>query len=141
MHLRSTGFTLVELVVVLVLISILAAYVAPRFAGRGGFSELTVQQDLIQSIRFAQQAAMSRTDRTIVLITTANSINIRDETSPPFTPLLGYPKQTPNDVTLSAANLVFNRFGFAGNDNTTITVTGTPQVLSVTVEGATGYAH
>ncbi len=129
-----------ELVVVIVLLGILAAYAVPRFAGRGGYSELTVQQDLKQSIRFAQQLAMSRTDRTIALVTSANEIDVRDTTVAPFVSLPNYPKPVPSDVTLDAVNLQFNRFGSAGNATTTINVFGT-QTLSVTVEGATGYAY
>ncbi len=131
------GFTLTELVVVLVLLGVLAAYIAPRFSGRDGFSELTVQQDLIQSIRFAQQLAMSRTDRAISLVTTANRIDVRDN----GTSVNGYPKTIPPDVTLSNANLVFDRLGAAGNAATVVSVTGRAQSYNVTVEAATGYAH
>lgn len=128
---------MVELVVVLVLIGILTAYAAPRFAGRGGYDELTVQQDLKQSIRFAQQLAMSRTDRTIKLVTTPTTIDVTDNGISVFNPA----KILPSGVSLSNVTLTFDRFGSAGNTATQFNVVGTTQTLIVSVEGATGYAH
>ena len=137
MRSASLGFTLIELVVVMILIGILAAYAAPKFAGRGGYSELTVQQDLKQSIRFAQQLAMSRTSDTITFTTTSTTIDVKDGTSPAS----GYPKTVPSDVTLSSLTLTFDRFGSAGTTTRQIDATGTERTLSVCVAGTTGYAY
>ena len=131
---NSGGFTLLELIVVLVLLGIISVYVAPRFSGRGGYSELTVQQDLKQSIRFAQQLAMSRTDRTITLVTNANQIDVQDNGLSVFNP----PKTLPGDVPLDNLTLTFDRFGSAGAATIQINVKGS---LKVCVQGTTGYAQ
>ncbi len=55
---RHRGFTLVELVAVIVLLSILTASVIPRFTSRDGFAEYAVRDQLISAFRLSQQRAM-----------------------------------------------------------------------------------
>jgi MSHA pilin protein MshC len=124
----------------MVLIGILAAYAAPKFSGRGGYSEMTVRQDLKQSLRYAQQLAMSRTDRTIALVTGAHSIDVKD-VGLNVSVSSDYAKNISADVTLDALTLTFDRFGSAGNATTQINITGSVQTLKVCVQGITGYAQ
>ena len=136
MHQRAAGFTLIELVVVLVLLGIISMYAAPKFTGRGGYSEMTARQDIKQSIRYAQQLAMSQTDRAITFVTSVSSIDVRNNGASVGN---GYPKTIPTDVTLNSAALTFNRLG--ATSAATITATGTVQALNVCVNGTTGYAY
>jgi len=53
-----SGFTLIELVAVMVLISILAVFVVPKMTGTSGLDEYIVRDQLISALRFAQQHAM-----------------------------------------------------------------------------------
>ena len=52
------GFTLIELVSVVVLLGILALVALPRFLSRDGFADVALRDQLISSFRYAQQQAM-----------------------------------------------------------------------------------
>ncbi len=54
----SDGFSLVELVTVILLLGIVSAVVLPRFTSRDGFVEYAVRDQFISAFRFAQQRAM-----------------------------------------------------------------------------------
>ncbi|MDO6713217.1 MULTISPECIES: prepilin-type cleavage/methylation domain-containing protein [Alteromonadaceae] len=61
-NIRSAiGFTIVELVVVIIILGILTVVVAPRFQTGGGLAEYTYQARLISSLRTMQQRAMNDT--------------------------------------------------------------------------------
>lgn len=55
---KNAGFSLVELVAAIVLISILAVTVLPKFTSRGGFTEYAARDEIKSAIQFAQQRAM-----------------------------------------------------------------------------------
>ncbi len=56
--LRQRGFTLIELVAVIILLGILSAFIVPRFTGTGTFTEYTTRDQIIAALRYAQQRAM-----------------------------------------------------------------------------------
>lgn len=56
---RHQGFTVVELIVVIVVVGILAATVLPRFSGSTGFEERGFHDSLISALRYAQKTAIS----------------------------------------------------------------------------------
>lgn len=60
-HGRSAGFTLLELITVLVILGVLATVVATRFQDDTGYTEYTAQQRLIAALRHTQMQAMQDT--------------------------------------------------------------------------------
>jgi MSHA pilin protein MshC len=56
---RASGFTLVELVMVIILIGVLSAVGIGLFAGRSAFSPLLATQQLSSATLLAQQAALA----------------------------------------------------------------------------------
>ena len=59
---KSHGFTLVELVTVIILIGILAVSVLPKFDGTASYEAHTQRAQLISALRLTQQRAMQQTD-------------------------------------------------------------------------------
>lgn len=85
------GFTLVELVIILVLIGIVGAVIIPRFIGSSAFESRSAQAGLISTIRTAQQAALGRDNVSFRINTVgndwqfqtmANAVEIRAFTTP-----------------------------------------------------------
>ena len=56
---RARGFTLIELIVVMVLMAILTAVAAPRFFGSGDFEGPAFAQELASAARYAQKLAVT----------------------------------------------------------------------------------
>lgn len=59
---KSYGFTMIELVVVILMLAILAVTVLPRFFNSTGFQEYTYQAEVITKLRSIQLRAMQQTD-------------------------------------------------------------------------------
>lgn len=55
------GFSLIELIIVIVLLGILAVTVSSRFSGTQGFAELSYQSRIVSSLRTMQTKAMQDT--------------------------------------------------------------------------------
>lgn len=66
---RSSGFTLIELVMVIILIGVLSALGVGLFAGRSAFSPLLATQQLSSATLLAQQAALAGNDSNSITIT------------------------------------------------------------------------
>ena len=69
----STGFTMIELIMVMVLAGILAVAVAPRFANKSAFDERGFFDQTITMVRYAQKVAIAQR-REVFVNTTTNTI-------------------------------------------------------------------
>jgi MSHA pilin protein MshC len=57
---HQQGFTLIELITVIILLGILSAFAVSRFPSSQSYSTTIITNQLIASLRLAQQAALSR---------------------------------------------------------------------------------
>lgn len=79
-HEKHKGFTLVELITVLVVAGALAAVAIPRFFERTAFDDRAFRDQVVSTLRYAQKAAIAQ--RRFVCVTfTANSVSLASGTN------------------------------------------------------------
>ncbi|MDX2368855.1 MAG: prepilin-type N-terminal cleavage/methylation domain-containing protein [Colwellia sp.] len=76
----ESGFTMIELIVVIIILAIMATTVIPKFFNSNGFEEYTYQAEVIAKLRTIQIRAMQQTDvtecHTVLVTETALGIPI-----------------------------------------------------------------
>ena len=81
--LTQAGFTLIELIVVIILIAIMAVTVLPKFLTSSGFEEYTYRDELMIKLRAIQLRTMQQTDggKCQTISVTSDSIGLLATTS------------------------------------------------------------
>ncbi len=150
------GFTLVEMVVVIVILGILAAVAVPRIVGRVAFEELGFADQVLASIRYAQKIAIAER-REICLVFTATTLALQRTVAPatpgsacdPANPVnlpgssAPYIAVAPANVGLASAPAGFAFDGMGRpvpNAAANVTVTG-GGIRTITVAAETGYVN
>lgn len=137
MQSRERGFTLVELITVIILVSIMSVTLFSRLGSVSSANLQAGRDDLIAALFFAQQAAMARNN--IQLVLASNSVSVTENGTPIIVHSKGYPLSFPSGVTTNAATLTYDKLG--RTTATTITLSSTSGAsATITVED-TGYAH
>ncbi len=77
------GFTLVELIVIMIVVGVLAVTVIPRFADRQTFDTRGVFEDLTASLRFAHQQAVAQRRLMCVTVNASSFSVTRARAVPP----------------------------------------------------------
>lgn len=136
------GFTLVELIMVIVLLGVLSATALPRFFSKNDFDERIVFDDTQNAARYAQKLSVATGCKTILAIADNHyqllqgvSCNTAPFTSPVTNPVKGGPYTGYKEgVTLSAshAQTTFNALGVADSDNTVSVGSRTFSIIAAT---------
>jgi MSHA pilin protein MshC len=151
----QSGFTLIELIVVIVLLGILSITVIPKFLDSKGFQEYTYRSDVIAKLRLIQTRAMQQVNTNychrVFVSTTKLGLPDRNncDDSPTFS---GNERDNvvtveiaSNDAVIFTSNATNNTFTFdslgrpQGCAPCDITISG-EQTLTVRVESE-GYIH
>ena len=152
----SHGFTLIELVTVVVLVSALSIFIAPRMFNTSAFNARGLQDETQAFLRYAQKTAIAQR-RVVCLAFTVNSASLRISALPADTtcdtPLRGPAGEVPGVVsgkggasyTAIPLNFNFNGLGQPVDDAGAPLASQVLQVSSmdsvITVEASTGYVH
>ncbi|MBI3902370.1 MAG: prepilin-type N-terminal cleavage/methylation domain-containing protein [Nitrosomonadales bacterium] len=143
----QSGFTMIELISIMVIVGILAAIAAPRFFSSNVFDSRGFYDTAISTLRYAQKEAIAQ-HRFVCVAFAANSITLTyGATNACGSNLTGPDGNTPYTVSSSKAVFAptpaafsFDALGQPSfNANLSITVNG--YASAITVEARTGYVH
>lgn len=145
------GFTLIELVMVIVIAGILAVVVAPRMFDANIFKSRGFADQVQATLRYAQKAAIAQR-RNVCVTLTASSITLMIATAPgtasSCTAPLALPGGSSNSLASPATGITMT-YTSAGFNFDGLGSTLTPQAItvsggapnSIVVEAQTGYVH
>jgi MSHA pilin protein MshC len=148
---NQRGFTLIELIMVMVIVGILAVVVAPRFFDANVFKSRGFADQVQASLRYAQKAAIAQ-HRNVCVAMTASDITLKiasvSGAASACDTNLVLPGQATNKIstpstaiTLSpaTASFIFDALGKPNVAQNTITISGATN--NIVVEAETGYVH
>jgi MSHA pilin protein MshC len=137
MQRRERGFTLIELITVMILVSIISVTLFSRLGSVNSANIQAGRDDLIAALFFAQQTAMARSN--IQLVLTTNSVSVTENGTPIKVHAQGYPLALPSGVTVTPMTLTYDKLGRTTTATIALSATGGLSA-SITLE-ASGYAH
>lgn len=138
------GFTLIELIMIMIIVSILAVAVLPRFTEQSAFASRGFHDETLSLLRYAQKTAVAQR-RTVCVSLNATGVSLTIDTDTPADSVCNAAPAMPNSPTGgsglagSVAAFQYTPLGSTNQgSNITITIAGS---TPITVEAATGYVH
>lgn len=150
---RMAGFTLVELVVIILIIGILLVAVLPRWSGSSGLDERGFRDSVMSALRYAQKSAIAAHRTTCVTFTGTTAVVSISTAFGASNCAVGSALAGPDgnamqvtargSATFSSvpADIIFNAAGSPLTGAATLSFTDLPAALAITVAAETGYVH
>ncbi|MBF0281366.1 MAG: prepilin-type N-terminal cleavage/methylation domain-containing protein [Zetaproteobacteria bacterium] len=140
------GYTIIEIVLVLILVGVLSSYVAPRMFDQASYQGLGFHNEVQASLRYAQKVALAQ--RRFVCVTfSINTLSLTMGSTASCGTPLKHPQDGSNYVVTGATGIQFNLLP----SNFYFTPQGEPsmgqslQVVdssrTITIEANSGYVH
>jgi len=142
----TRGFTLVELVAIMLITGILAAVAVPQFFDRATFANRGFYDEVLSTLRYAQKAAIAQRRYVCVSFPTDNSISLsHGTTSACGSPLASasgaaYPLTNSHATFVGGAPAGFY-FDALGRASAASTLSITGYTGAINVQAETGYVH
>lgn len=149
---KQHGFTFIEIVLTLIIVSVVAAIALPRFFTTSAFDQRGFSDELINALRYAQQYAVAShcgvrvqiAPNSYTLFRAVTSATCASNTPGAYFVKLVNPSRrpeaftatAPKGITMSSHDIIFTA---QGSSSTTQTITvGSAQIR---VEATTGFIH
>jgi len=153
---RQAGFTIVELVTVMVVLGVLAAVAMPRLTGNTGFAGVAFRGDIVSALRYAQKTAVSHR-RLVCASIDASTVTLSIAQANPST-ACGVALTSPDGDPYTSKNAAITATGTfltsglffqpdgritTGGSGATLAVgaIGVTEQADIRVQGATGYVE
>ena len=138
------GFTLIELIMVIVMLGVLAVFAAPRLLNTGDFNARGFHDETLSLLRYAQKTAVAQR-RVVCVSLNPTGVTFTMDTNP--TPdgvcaaTLAPPNTPRGGSGLSGSDSAFQYSGLGATNQSAAVIITIPNAAAITVEAATGYVH
>lgn len=128
------GFTLVELISVLIIVAVLGVIATSRFISNSSFELQEARDQVVLAFRSAQQLAMTQTG-SVSFQSAASSIDIRQDGSSVTVNGVQYPLSFSGNQSISTSVFSFDRLGRTDSGTMTLSNSGSSVTLSISSAG------
>jgi MSHA pilin protein MshC len=136
----SRGFTLIELMAVLVILGSIAWVAVGRFSSSASYQLLQSRDNLIAALFIAQQQAMAQpSTAAVTLIIEGRNLNVSSSSSSTLNDLgISFPLTFPSSITITPTSLRYDKLGRTTPVDIQLSIVG--NAVTVRVESS-GFAY